>query len=77
MTSGHKVLDYRGIECPEPLIKALGEIIRSPAGTRLEILTDEWECVERIMAAFNDAKLGEATYVREGGHYRIIAVKRG
>jgi TusA-related sulfurtransferase len=71
-----KTLDYRGVECPEPLIKAIREAMNSPPGTRFEILTDEWECVEKIESAFNDAGLGEARHYKEDGYYRIVAVKK-
>jgi tRNA 2-thiouridine synthesizing protein A len=35
-----EVLDFRGLRCPQPVLKAALEIQKMPAGTSVEILAD-------------------------------------
>jgi TusA-related sulfurtransferase len=37
---GSKTLDFRGVECPEPLIKTLREIRLASKGDKITVLTD-------------------------------------
>ncbi len=67
----NKILDFRGVECPEPLIRTLREIMRASKGNRIVVLTDQWECVDKIVSAVKFSGIGEASYETLGGHYRV------
>lgn len=67
-----KVLDFRGIECPEPLIRTLRELRLSSSGDRLVVLTDQWECVDKIVSAVEFSGLGRASYRDSSGYYEVL-----
>ncbi|MCE4612228.1 MAG: sulfurtransferase TusA family protein [Desulfurococcales archaeon] len=66
-----RVLDYRGIECPEPLIKTLRELRLASSGDTLIVLTDQWECVDKIVSAVEFSGIGRAAYKGAHGYYEI------
>ena len=46
-----KVLDFRGVKCPEPVVKTVDEVARSRVGDELVVYSDSEECVKAIVEA--------------------------
>ena len=65
-------VDYRGVECPEPLIKVTREIARLPEGAQLIVLTDIHQCVNMIKEAVEGLGLGTVTVNEKEGYYELI-----
>jgi TusA-related sulfurtransferase len=67
--------DFRGEDCPGPLIKTIRKIGKLPEGSVVTILTDNERCVELIDEAANLFDLGEVS-IKKQSEYAIVTIKR-
>ncbi len=69
------ILDFRGEECPGPLIKTLRKLVNAKKGEEIIVLTDSKECVNVLRESIVPLGLGSFDFRQEGSYYRIIIVK--
>ncbi len=69
------VIDLRGQECPEPLLRAVRVLSRLPPGGSVIFLTDSEECAENIKYLVKTSAIGTVTSRKKGG-YIEVAVSR-
>ena len=62
-----KMLDFRGVKCPEPLVKVIREVTCSDK--TLIVLTDIDECVRLIAEAITGFNLGYIEIINKGTYY--------
>ncbi len=70
-----KVLDFRGEECPGPLIKTAKELSKAGVREKLIILTTSKLCVEMIRETVQALGIGSINIVERDKHYEIVVVK--
>lgn len=67
-----KVLDVRGEECPEPVIKVARALEATEEGDTIFVLTDNYECVKYIKELVNIANIGELEIKERNNHYELM-----
>lgn len=70
------VLDFRGEECPGPLVRTLRRLAEAEAGDVLIVYTDVEECVRMIKEAVEEMGLGRVEVV-DSGAYKELHITRG
>ncbi len=73
--SQEQVYDFRGEDCPGPLMKAIRRVWRSPIGSVTKVLTDNEKCVKLIKEMAADLMLGSVT-VEDKGDYMLVIIRR-
>ncbi|MEM0051433.1 MAG: sulfurtransferase TusA family protein [Sulfolobales archaeon] len=64
-------LDFRGEECPGPLVKTIRVLSKMRVGEKLMVLTTSKECVEMIKQTIEEFEIAKMeVYIREN-YYEI------
>lgn len=66
-----KTLDYRGIDCPEPLVKVVRELSRSSKDDVITVLTDIPNCVQAIKETIEVLEVAIIEVVEVGGYWEL------
>jgi len=69
------ILDFRGEECPKPLVKTLRKLADAKKGEEIIVLTDSKECVDVLRESIVPLGLGSFDVKQEGSYYRITIIK--
>lgn len=69
------VLYFRGVKCPEQLVKTAHKFAELLVGDKLNVLTDSSECVELILESVKTLKVGEVAVSSEDECYRVEIAK--
>ena len=72
-----RVVDIKGMQCPQPLSIVSSELSKMPMGAELEVLTDDFICymmVQRLLKMLGEEIL-EATQL-EDGTYKIVCIRK-
>jgi len=67
-----KVMDFRGIDCPEPLVKVARELTKLSAGDTLVVLTDIPQCVQAIKETIEGFEVGIVGVNEREGYYELV-----
>lgn len=71
-----KIIDARGLSCPQPVLMTLEEI-KAGEEQILEVLVDTSTSVENVTRAAKTHQWRIREIVDEGGEYRIVMEKTG
>lgn len=74
MGGAARLVDLRGLECPEPLLRALRVILSMLPGETAVFLVDSEACADNIALAAS--QLGRARVARRSGYFEV-RVARG
>ncbi|MEM0028552.1 MAG: sulfurtransferase TusA family protein [Ignisphaera sp.] len=66
-----KVLDFRGEECPHPLVKTVRELSKARKGEEIIVLTTSKLCVDMIKESVEAFNIGEINICEKNGYYEI------
>lgn len=64
-------MDFRGIDCPEPLIKVARELTKLSSGNTLVVLTDIPQCVEAIKDTIEGFAVGAVVINKKENYYEL------
>lgn len=70
----NKILDFRGEECPEPIIKTSRVLSKMKKGDSMTILTDIEECVRLIKELIDIFNVEELDTKKVNDHWIIKVV---
>lgn len=73
--SASSLLDFRGEDCPGPLIKALRVFARLKRGESLTVLTDVEECVRLLKENIQEAGLGRVNVYRRQEFFEVKIIR--
>ena len=66
------VIDARGENCPEPVIRVAQALQEASAGDVLQVLTDVEECVRYIKDLVKVTGIGRVEVTEKEGHYCVV-----
>ncbi|ADM28156.1 conserved hypothetical protein [Ignisphaera aggregans DSM 17230] len=69
------ILDFRGEECPGPLVKTLRKLVNAKKGEEIIVLTDSKECVNVLRESIVPLGLGSFDVKQEDSYYKITIIK--
>ena len=67
-----KVMDFRGVDCPEPLIKVSRAIAKLSPGDTLMVLIDIPRCVEAIKDTIEGFDIGTIEVNKKEEYYELV-----
>jgi len=68
-------LDFRGEDCPGPLVKTIRALTKIKRGEQLTILTTSKECVEMIKQTIEVFEIAKIEIHRKDNYYEIYLEK--
>ncbi|MEM1679278.1 MAG: sulfurtransferase TusA family protein [Ignisphaera sp.] len=69
------LLDFRGEECPGPLVKTVRELSKMDKNTKLVVLTSSKMCVDVIVETVKAFSIGSIEVIVRGGYFEIHIVR--
>lgn len=70
-----RIADFRGEDCPGPLIKAMKALAEARRGDTIVILTTSSRCVEMIKEIVKGLGLGNINVLQKDGYIEIVLEK--
>ncbi len=70
-----KILDFRGEDCPGPLVKTVRELSKMERGSKVLVLTTSKQCVELLKQTVNAFRIAEMVVRESCGVYEILLEK--
>jgi len=70
-----KTLDFRGEDCPGPLVKTLRELSKMEKGGKVLVMTTSKQCVDLLRQAVDAFGVAEIVVRESGGVYEILLEK--
>ncbi len=67
-----RVLDLRGENCPEPVVKVARQLEHAVSGEVIHVLTDNEECVRYLMDLIKVTGVGKAEVINKGSHHELV-----
>ncbi len=71
-----KVLDVRGLQCPEPLLRIVKVVEELNTGEVVDVITDVPECVNLIKEAVEGFELGLVEVLNKDGYFVLRVLVR-
>lgn len=70
-----KIADFRGEDCPGPLIKAIKALAEAKKGDMIVVSTTSSRCVEMIKEIVESLGLGNINILQKEGYVEVVLEK--